>query len=475
MRSFLISVAATGAALTMLASCLGDDTDYTYYDDAAITAFTLGTLNRYYTVEGSQGQDSVIKRTLSCSDYVFNIDQQAGLIWNHDSLPLEIDASKVICTITSRNGGTVVYQSLVSDSLFYYSSSDSIDFTVPRQFRVYSTSGLTWRDYTVSVNVHKEVGDTCIWTLLTDCEAAFVPLEEMKAVSFDGKMYLFGSDGTDMKTYTTDISGGDSWTELAVSPSLPADAVASVAAYDGALYTYSGGEVLRSTDGSEWTTVAAADLRQLLGGSSAALYALSQDGTQILASTDGTAWTAETLDSDCSLLPSTDLSFAFHAMTTNASTEKLVLIGNRDGEAFPEDTAAVVWTKVEEYGEGSRTNAWTYIPFAGDNYNNRAPRAEHWQIASYDENNIKAVCGDGKNGSSAVALDRIFHSGDDGVTWRNDTIMTVPAALDRAFTAFAFAADGADSVWLICGGTGQVWKGRINRVAWKKEQDYFIE
>ncbi|MCD8288890.1 MAG: DUF6242 domain-containing protein [Prevotella sp.] len=475
MRRFFFSIVAACLVLAVFVSCLSDDADYTYYDDAAITAFTLGTLNRYYTVEGSQGQDSTIMRTLSCTEIAFNIDQQAGLIWNSDSLPLGVDASKTVCTITSRNGGSVVYQSLISDTLFYYSSTDSIDFSTPRLFRVYGTSGLTYRDYTISVNVHKEVGDTCIWTLAAESVPAFVPLETMKALAFGGKMYVFGSDGSDVKIYTAEISGGGEWTEISSSTTLDADAVKSVTAFGDALYTYSGGEVLRSDDGSEWTSVAAADLKQIIGGGSAFLYALSSDGTQLLSSPDGATWTAEELDSDCSLLPSTDLSFAFHAMTTNASTEKLILIGNRDGEAYPSDTTAVVWTKVEEYAGGARANAWNYIPFAGDNIDNRAPRAENWQITSYDENNIKAVCGNGKDGGQAVALDRIYHSGDDGITWLNDTIMSIPDDLDSGFTSFAFAADGEGSVWLVCGGTGQVWKGRINRVAWKKEQDYFIE
>ncbi len=474
MRRFLLSTVFFCLGLTFLTSCL-NETEYSYYDDAAITSFVLGTLNRYYTVEGSEGQDSTVKKTLSCADYSFSIDQLNGLIWNEDSLPIDIDASKVICTVTSKNSGTILYKSLISDSLFYYSSSDSIDFTEPRTFVVYGSSGLTYRTYTVNVNVHKEVGDTCIWTQLQSANAALGGLTDMKGLSDGEKIYLFGSDGTATKLYTTAVNDGKTWSETALSPSLPPSASKNAIMKGETFYIYSDGELLRSDDAQYWDVAAEIDIKQLLGASSANLYALSSDGKSILRSADeGSTWTEETLDDDCSLLPTEDLSFTCRAMTTNTETDKIVIIGNR-GEDYPGDTTAVVWSKVDEYGAGARNNAWNYTAFAGDNYYNTAPRACNWQAVNYDENNIKAICGSGKYGSSATAFDRIYHSGDDGITWRNDSIMTVPEGFSSSETAFALVADKVNSVWIICGGTGQVWKGRINRVAWKKEQDYFIE
>ena len=53
--------------------------------------------------------------------------------------------------------------------------------------------------------------------------------------------------------------------------------------------------------------------------------------------------------------------------------------------------------------------------------------------------------------------------------------MSLPADINSSETTFTMVADGVNSVWVICGGTGQVWKGRINRVAWKQEDKYFEE
>ncbi len=471
MRKILLSVLCV-PFFAALVSCLGD-ADYTYYDDAAITSFTLGTLNRYITATTASGEDSIYKRTLDCSDYLFNIDHYNGLIWNKDSLPLDIDASKVICTILARNSGTIVLKSLTSDSLFYYSASDSLDFTSPREFFVYGTSGLTYRQYTISVNVHEEVGDTCIWTLKTTGNSAFAALRQMKGVSDGESIFLFGSDGARTALYTTALSDGVLWREVETTPTLDADAAKSITMKGNTFFIYSDGCVLRSDDALSWDSVATIALRQLVGASTANLYALSADGALLRSGDDGETWSVEELDDDSALLPTEDISFTCRALETNADTDKLVIIGNRSATDYPADTTAVVWSKVDEYAADARQNKWNYVAFADDNIANRAPRAHNWQAVNYDENNIKAVCGSGI-GSSAVALDRIYHSGDDGITWRNDTIMTAPAGVSSG-EAFAFVADKVNSVWLICSESGQVWKGRINRVAWKKEPDYFTE
>ncbi len=460
--------------LTMMVSCLGS-TEYTYYNDAAITSFTLGTLNRYYTVSASDGSDSIVKTTMDCSAYYFNIDQLAGEIWNTDSLPINIDASKVLCTVVSRNSSSVGIKSMTSDTINSYSSTDSIDFTEPRMFYVYGTSGLSLRIYTARVNVHEEVGDTCIWTQTLTSNDNFADLTDMKLVPNGENMYLFGSDGG-TKIYTTPISDGSVWTEIVPSPALEEGASKNVVVKGDVFYTYSNGLVLSSYDAQEWDEVAEISIGQLIGASTANLYALSADYRSILMSTDnGASWEEEELDDDAQLLPVEDISFAMHALTTNTYTDKLVLIGNRSLEDYPNDTSAVVWSKVDEYSSGARSNKWNYVAFAEDNVTKRAPRAANWQIVNYDENNIKALSGNGKGESSAIGLDRIYHSGDDGITWLNDSVMILPEDLSSSKTNFAFGAVKVNSVWIVCGGTGAVWKGRINRVAWKKEQEYFIE
>ncbi len=459
----------------LLSGCFGD-TEYVYYDDAAITAFSIGTLNCYYTWKSSTDSDSIVKKTMDCSSVVFHIDHANGLIWNTDSLPIEVDASKVLCTVVSRNSGPVGVKSLTSDSVSAYSSTDSLDFTAPREFQVYSTSGQSFRKYMVSVNVHQEEPDTCIWTLVTSGCSEIGALETMKALSRDDRIYLFGNDGVEEKVYTTTIDNGVEWTKLVPEMALSAGSATSATLLDNTFYIYSDGYVLRSEDAVTWDVVCMnSDIKQLLGASTVNLYALSRSNELLMSSDQGQSWTVETLDDDSCYLPTEDLSFACRTVTTNANTDKLVLIGNRSSDVYPADSCAVVWSKVDEYGSGSRHNAWNYVAFAGDNYVNRAPKARNWQVVNYDENNFKAVSGAAIGMGSSTALDRIYHSGDDGITWRNDSVMVMPDNLSSSDMSFAFVADTNGSVWLLCGDTGQVWKARINRVAWTKEPEYFLE
>ena len=111
MRRIFIPFVLLLAALFVFASCLNsDDNDVVYYDDTAITSFSLGTMNRYVHTKSSTGADSVYKTTYSGSNYAFYIDQLTCEIYNVDSLPKGTDAAHVITTISTKNGGTAVWK-----------------------------------------------------------------------------------------------------------------------------------------------------------------------------------------------------------------------------------------------------------------------------------------------------------------------------------------------------------------------------
>lgn len=471
MKKYLLSIASYILAITTLTSCLGEDDNFTYYNDAAITSFSVGTLNRYMHKTKADGTDSIYKRTVNCSGYAFCIDHTNGLIWNTDSLPLGIDASKVLCKITTKNSGSVGLKNIKNDSLSMFSTKDSIDFTSPRDFYIYSNYGTGMRKYTVKVNVHKEKADTCIWTKVLDADAAIAALTEMKALSDGKKIYLFGVEGSETRLYTTAVTDGRTWTKVNTTPALTAEAVKSALMKQGKIYTLSAGKVLSSDDGANWTTVATTGLKQLVAASTAHLYALSADNKLMSSADNGATWTEETLDEDAKLLPTEDLSFACRKLRTNDSTDKIVLIGNRNAANYSGDTTAAVWTKLDEYGSGARNNPWNYVEFESIN-KWKAPRAKNWQLTNYDGGNIKAIAGSSPDGSTK-ALSQIYSSGDDGITWMTDSVMPMPKGLSSSDTSFAMTADKAGSLWVICGGTGQVWKARINRVAWREEQKYF--
>ena len=156
------------AAGLLLTSCLkSDDDDVVTYDDTSIMTFTLGTLNRYLHTTSSAGTDSVYKTTYAASGHKMNIDQINYRISNADPLPIGTDVAHVICNVTTKNKGVITVKSMISDTLTYFSTGkDSIDFSVPRVFRIFSTDGYGYRDYTVSLSVRSQEAGKLVWTKL---------------------------------------------------------------------------------------------------------------------------------------------------------------------------------------------------------------------------------------------------------------------------------------------------------------------
>ena len=129
-------------SVMFLTSCLGSsDSDITYYNDAAITAFSVTTVNRYIHTSSKSGGDSIYKKAIS-KPVTFTIDQYRKEIYNTDSLFADCDLKHVVVAITSKNSGTIVFKSMTSDSLTVYNSSDSIDFTKPREIQVYANEAV---------------------------------------------------------------------------------------------------------------------------------------------------------------------------------------------------------------------------------------------------------------------------------------------------------------------------------------------
>ena len=161
MKRYIQGLVGMVLSAVIFASCMGsNDSDTDYSNNTAITSFSLATVNRYIHTTGNSGQDSVYVSKLS-NPVTFTIDQYNGLIYNTDSLPTDVDVKHVLATINSKNNGTIFVVN--NDTLYYYSSTDSIDFSKPREIRVYAQNGQDYRKYTVTVNVHQIDNSTLSW------------------------------------------------------------------------------------------------------------------------------------------------------------------------------------------------------------------------------------------------------------------------------------------------------------------------
>lgn len=458
----LLSLVIMASAVLSLSSCLHDDDndEITYYDDTAITAFSLGGVRYVGHTTRSDGSDSTYVTTISGDAYKFYIDQTRALIYNPDSLPKGSDASRMVCSISTKNSGFVMLH-LTSrwgeDSVGYYRSTDSIDFSSPKQARVYNMRGTAYRDYTIQVNVHQQTGSEFNWSRSVAADGGMSALAGRKIVDNAGTIYLFGSDGTQTVGYRKSDS---LWTRLSATLSDPL-AYQSMVAKDGRLYTVNDGRLCTSADGETWTTMATPDgLGKLIGVTARNIYGMAASDHHILRSDDnGLTWVSDSLDSDASLLPATSISLTRHASLTNDSTSILVLLGIGDRQTR-------IWQRVEEDATGSQNQPWAFYS-ADDNNKHLLPALANLQVIYYN-GGLLATGGDGST---------FYFSRDNGLSWCANTDYTLPEAFGAmtAEDAFTMTCDAQNIIYISKPLSNEVWSGRIARLGWKSHQTAFTE
>ena len=192
----------------LITSCLStdDDSGIIYNNDTAITAFSLTTVNRYIHTTSKSGKDSVYKKVIT-NPATFNIDQYEKRIFNTDSIYADCDLKHVLITITTKNSGVVAIKDIGSDTLRTYNSTDSIDLSQTREFRVYAQNGSVYRSYQVTVNKHQSATDKIMWE---EMPADSYPVDTKKAqweqIVADAGLACFIGAGT-KEAYAYDEDG----------------------------------------------------------------------------------------------------------------------------------------------------------------------------------------------------------------------------------------------------------------------------
>ena len=54
---------------------------------------------------------------------------------------------------------------------------------------------------------------------------------------------------------------------------------------------------------------------------------------------------------------------------------------------------------------------------------------------------------------------------DNGITWKKNKYYQLPNDFDTSTTRYAATSDGVN-IWLFGGVNGEVWRGRLNKLAW---------
>ena len=448
---------AAALAPALLTGCFSDD-DYEYdtSGDCIISAVTLSTLKRTVTTTTSSGADTTYTTSLIGSQFPITIDQLAGKIYNLDSLPVGTQVDKVVFS-KFNTSSTVVIRSLYSGSDTTFVYSDSTDLSVPRVFTAYAEDGTTSRQYTMELRVHKESGDSSAWSK-TGTSADLAALSEMRALMFGGQICVFGqrSDGPVILTASTDAPAALNSSTIDCAGL----DVHSIVANANELYALCDAGLAKSTDGLSWST----DGITLPDGVSA-LDGLLVCGTQhlcaiangqIYSTTDGGAtWTADDAD-EPEYLPTSNFAGVCLPSLTDATYENFVFVGTGS-------TGGVSWLKNVDL-TGELAYAWNYLtPPAKSAY--RVPSLEHFTLSVYGNGCLLA--GEESDGN----LGSLYYSEDQGRSWNGSAIKRPDVS--AATCATATANDG--SIYIFCGGSGEVWTGKLNRVAWDEVQTSFTK
>lgn len=464
MRKYIYLLLIALVAPMFFVSCMDDKEEVEYSEDCYIQSFSLGMMKRRIYTTTLDGMDSVYTTSFSGSAFKMSIDQRNLTIENMDSLPIRTQTDKVLATVGFE--GLLVWRkaditNLEDTTWTTYSSTDSIDFSEPLHFRVYSVSGLSYRTYTVKVNVHEQMGDSTTWDSIGRVET-LVGSGARKAVEWNGQMIMLAATGNGTLTYLQHPKAATGeWLSLATTGTEHA-MPETLQKQDRRLYmSTTDGLVLESTNAVDWTIapyVSMAGL-QLVAASDNRLYALA-DG--ILYSSNGGNWTEESLDDAAHLLPSERINSVYYRLENGMP--RLILIGAQHST----DDKATIWAKSWETGAEDQTQWIYYTPNQADKY--RLPMLKELCVVPYD-NGLQALGGRSRKGDYA-ALDTIFHSPDHGITWKSyvDNDMEIdPRLHEDAQTAehITAAVDNDHFLWIFV--DDKVWRGRINRLGFKRK------
>ena len=453
-RKFFAFIALITATLS-LSSCLSsDETTVEYTHDTAITAFSLGSLDRYTKTKA--GKDTLLKANVTGSDYKFSIDQVQRLIYNVDSLPCGVRDTAILATISSKNSSPILLMDInKTDSVAgYYSSSDSINFSKPRLIRVYSSDYSAYAEYKVIVNVHKELPYEFKWHELAQNNSQLAAFSDLKAVACGDYIYVFGktADGS-TKVLKSAINDGNAWSSIVMNVSLSSDAYQSAVALDGKLYISDAGKVYASADAETWAEVSEnADIKQLIGASSQYLYAYTAAGISV-SKDQGVSWKAEKLDTDADSLPTQNVSMNVAGVLSAKNVENVMLMGTRD-KAW-NDTVATTWLRTVDY-DANEDGQWNYLEIE-KNKSGKMPWLDQVITCAADTGFVAL----GSNG-------KWYKSQDAGLTWKQDAMVVLPAKF-ATDGRFAFCRDKQHYYWIIR--NGYVWRGRFNIDGWKNKED----
>ena len=440
---FLTVITGLLMAAFMITSCLNDDdNEVTLSSESSITAFSIkDNIETKYTAKVN-GKDTTLTATVKGSDYPFIIDQ-----------------------VERRTP----YILIVADKDSLWTSTDSLNFENPVKFKVMAQSMEYGAVYTAEINVHKQEPDSLVWSnLSSDFNGSAI--QAQKAVYFNDKIYVFArQDEGKVAVTTTSITDGHSWSALQPLSLKKAD-YSTAMTWGDHLYIIAENQLYQSKNGTtDWSKIESAPKLKMLVSNiysqnnpeeNNKLIAINTDNV-FVESHNGTEWTEQ--ESVPYGFPETSLSFVSYPLNTNSSIDRMLVLGENP---IATDTTSVVWAQL------STENTWGNYPPEKDNLD-FCPKLENIAMIHYN-NQLYAFGGPGKkNGSNLAPFSAFYESVNNGITWQQvKRYVFFPEEFSNLYKQadgnYSYVIDKNNYLWIMWSKSGQVWRGRINKLGFKK-------
>jgi hypothetical protein len=447
-------VCASTVATVVFTSCLRDSETDTYpMRDAEIVSFSLSN-------------DSIPELATT----VFTIDQNHGgdgKIYNKDSLAFLTDLTKFKVIVTYSNDyGTSSLQSIIGTDTTWITSGDSLDVSVlPLHLRSLAYDNEPWKHYYLTVNVHQIDPDSNQYKRVAS-GLSFLQTEDIKAITFKEKYYLFSKNGGALQLYEfTDTF--KTWTALNLT-GLPANTVVrDIQTTKDSLYAFTEtGELYVSDDAATgWTQIATPypvvnvpGYRYASAVQKAVLCVVFDDGGKKVFGFkyEGEDWTigGEAPDN----FPVRDYS-VFNRETV--TLQRLTVIGGMSASSKPLNT---VWSLHQDSLKWAQLQSNPDFAF---------PALIGANIFDYDG---KFRVFNGKDENEGYN-EKIYYSIDGGITWAKDTVkVRRPSNYDERYGATSTVSPDGKYFYIIGGKfhtmfENDIWQCYRNGATFPKDEE----
>lgn len=433
-------------------SCLDSDEEIREFNpNASIISFSINNIETKYKATVN-GKDTTLIATVYGSNYPFIIDQAQGLIYNVDSLPYGTNVSKVVVNI---NADGYVFIAAETDSI--WEETDSLNYENPIQFKVMAYDGSFGRTYTSKVNVHKQDPEKMTWNKYQSNFST--EIQEQKAVFYKNQIFVFAKQENQIAVTTAYASNGNVWEPLQTIDIPEKADYSSVIVWGDFLYILAESQLYQSDNGIHWTKVQTEQkLNSLIAGihsdTDKKLIGVTIDNLYT-ESVDGSNWTS--FAPIPSTFPTNSYYYATYPLKTNENINRIVVMGQNQLVA---DTTNVIWSQLASEHE--------WFPLTMEDNPNSCPNLRNASMIFYNDQ-LYVFGGPGKNGGSAKAFDYFYSSKDNGIGWEKVIKgATFPEEFNNLYAqssgCYSCTIDNENYLWIMWGKTGDVWRGRINKL-----------